>query len=104
MGALGSIAGRARVVILRMDQVPTMDSTGLVALESALDRLRANKCLAIISGLREQPAGVLSRSQARRQDGSVVVCPDIESALRIAEQAALAVNTTASDSKSKPPG
>jgi SulP family sulfate permease len=103
MGALGSIAGHARVVILRMDHVPTMDATGLVALESALERLSANKCLAIISGLKEQPAAVLSRSQARRPDGSVVVCPDLDSALRIAE-AASAASAATGDRKSKPPG
>jgi SulP family sulfate permease len=86
MGALGSIAGRAQVVVLRMDHVPVMDATGLVALESALDRLQANHTLTVISGLQAQPATVLRKSLAGKPEGRLVLCPDIDSALRIAEE------------------
>ena len=35
--ALNEVAGRAKVLILRMEHVPAIDATGLVALESALE-------------------------------------------------------------------
>jgi SulP family sulfate permease len=81
MGALGSIAGRARVVILRMEGVPVLDATGLVALESALERLRASHCRAILCGLQSQPARVLQRSALSKPESSVLFCPDIDAAL-----------------------
>ncbi|HET8933741.1 MAG TPA: C4-dicarboxylic acid transporter DauA [Polyangiales bacterium] len=82
MGALGSIAGRAKVVVLRMEGVPALDATGLVALESALARLRASRCNAILCGLLPQPAAVLERAGLTK---TVQVCPDIESAITAAE-------------------
>ena len=39
MGSLGAIAGRLKVLIIRLDTVPVMDATGLVALESAIAAL-----------------------------------------------------------------
>jgi SulP family sulfate permease len=85
MGALGSIAGHAKVVVLRMDAVPTMDATGLVALESALERLRSSRCLAILSGLQPQPAELLQKSTLGHQQAPIVFCPDTESAIEAAE-------------------
>jgi SulP family sulfate permease len=81
MGALGSIAGRARVVILRMEGVPILDATGLVALESAIERLRVSHCRAILCGLQQQPARVLQRSDLSKPESSVMFCPDIDAAL-----------------------
>jgi SulP family sulfate permease len=82
MGALGSIAGRAKVVVLRMEGVPVLDATGLVALESALARLRASRCSAILCGLLPQPAAALERAGLTK---IVQVCPDIDSAITAAE-------------------
>jgi hypothetical protein len=42
--------------------VPVLDVTGLVALESAIAKLQARKSLVILSGVQQQPAGVLARS------------------------------------------
>jgi SulP family sulfate permease len=81
MGALGAIAGRARVVILRMEGVPVLDATGLVALESAIARLRASQCRAILCGLQQQPARVLQRSELSKPESGVLFCPDIDTAL-----------------------
>src|SRR5205823_11996068 len=73
MDTLTVIADRARVVILRMDAVPAMDATGLVALESALGRLKKAGCLAVITGLRHQPATVLRRGNVREEPGRLAI-------------------------------
>jgi len=62
MAALGVIADRGRVVVFMLDRVPVIDSTGMVALESAIDRLLAAGVTAILHGMRPQPRGVVARS------------------------------------------
>jgi sulfate permease, SulP family len=85
MGALGSIAGRARAVVLRMEHVPTMDATGLVAFESALAGLRARHCLVVVAGLQAHPASVLDKARGEQSaDPNLVFCPSFEAALQIA--------------------
>jgi len=86
MGALGSISDHAKVVILRMDAVPVMDVTGLVALESAIERLRANHCLTVISGLAPQPASLLAKSELGKLPHEVLICSDTPSAVAAAEE------------------
>jgi sulfate permease, SulP family len=86
MGALGAIAGHAKVVVMRMDAVPAMDTTGLVALESAIALLHKGRCFTIIAGLARQPAELLRRSQLGKPDAGVLVCADTASALLAAEE------------------
>jgi SulP family sulfate permease len=62
MAALDDISGRAKVVILDLSDVPAMDATGLVALESALERFEGGKTLVILCGLQPQPAGLIAKS------------------------------------------
>jgi sulfate permease, SulP family len=85
MEALHEIADRAKVVILRLDGVPAMDSTGLVALESALARLRGNGALAIISGVLPQPKSVLDRAGVAERPGQLLIKRDFPAALDAAE-------------------
>jgi anti-anti-sigma regulatory factor len=44
------IAPDVKIVILGLGRVPVIDATGLVALESALDRLQRDKRFVIIAG------------------------------------------------------
>jgi SulP family sulfate permease len=67
-------------VIFVMDNVPVIDVSGLVALESALDWLRKQARLAILSGVRPQPMAVLKRARIDRREG-VVLCADWAQAL-----------------------
>jgi SulP family sulfate permease len=83
---LGEVAGRAKVLILRLEQVPAIDVTGLVALESALETLTRQHTLAIITGLRAQPREVLTNAGIVACDGCLLVCDDIESALAAAKR------------------
>lgn len=87
MGALEAIADDARVVVFWLDQVPAMDATGLVALESAIGRLRAKGLMAVLHGLRPQPRGVVERAGLLAQSG-VVTTEEPGEGLRVAGQLA----------------
>ncbi len=62
MSQLETVADSARVVILDMTAVPAMDATGLVGLETALDRLARVNTFVILAGVQPQPAKVLERA------------------------------------------
>jgi sulfate permease, SulP family len=83
MAALEVVAGHTRAVVLLMEEVHAMDATGLVALESALETLRAQTCLTIFSGVHGQPLVLLRKARLETREG-VVFCPGIEQALETA--------------------
>jgi SulP family sulfate permease len=85
MAAL-SIIDKAHAVVLRMDQVPAMDATGLVALESALAELRARGRLTVISGLQPQPKRVLGNAHIGDRPGELLIRDNIDSALLEVEE------------------
>jgi SulP family sulfate permease len=87
MAALDTVAGKARFVILHMGAVPAMDVTGLVALESALEKLHRQKIEVIISGVQEQPAQVLARGGIQDQPGKLALCPTLDEAVARVRQA-----------------
>lgn len=83
---LGAISDRARVLIIRLDQVPVMDSTGLVALESALAQLRKSGCQAILCGLQRQPAELLARAMIIDAPGRLSIRADLPAAVDAARK------------------
>jgi SulP family sulfate permease len=74
----------ARAVILYLGQVPVIDATGLVALETALDKLKRSGRKVILVGLQQQPAEVLARAGIVREPGHLAFSPDIDTALSLA--------------------
>jgi SulP family sulfate permease len=85
MGLIQEVSARTHTVILRMDEVHAIDVSGLVALESAVEVLRGQHCLAVLVGLRIQPRGLLTRAGfGARTD--VVLCDDLAEAFEIAGQ------------------
>jgi len=87
MAALHVIADRARVVVLQLEQVPVLDATGLVALESALGQLRSSGVTAILLGLQPQPRALVERTGLLEQPG-VLSSSDAAEALRLAAEIA----------------
>ena len=85
MATLGVITEKTRAVILRMEQVPVIDASGLVALESSLERLRKQRIPAILVGLQRQPTRALEKAQIRERPGQLVISSTIEAAIRTAE-------------------
>jgi SulP family sulfate permease len=80
MGALG-LFEKAGTVILGLDQVPLMDATGLVALESALAMLKKRGCLVVITGLQAQPQRLLANAGITDRPGTVLLRPSVKAAL-----------------------
>jgi SulP family sulfate permease len=75
------VVDKARAVVLRMDGVPVMDATGLVALESALAELQKRGCFAVITGLQAQPRRVLQDAHIEDRPGQLLIREDIAAAL-----------------------
>jgi SulP family sulfate permease len=93
MATLAVIAEKARVVILLLDEVHALDATGLVALESALEELRGLGCVAILSGVRQQPLAVLQKARSVEKYG-VVLCANAREALATASKQVIGLPPT----------
>lgn len=101
MGSLGVIGGRLKVLIVRLDHVPVMDATGLVALESAVSTLTKHGCLTILTGLQPQPAALLARAQFEQRPWRLLIRPDFPAAVETA-RASLGPETSAVDGSDRP--
>ena len=77
-------ADQTRVLIIRLEHVPAMDATGLVALESALSQLYKNGCQVILCGLQRQPAGLIARAKIVETPGKLAIRPDLTAAVAAA--------------------
>jgi SulP family sulfate permease len=86
MSALDHIAEGTRVVILDIESVPAMDATGLVNLESALERLQHDKTFVIIACAQPQPLKVLAKAGIEDEPGFLAMCNTVEDAVRLARE------------------
>jgi SulP family sulfate permease len=86
MDALKAIGERPRVLILYLGAVPAMDVTGLVALESALARLKQQGVFCIIAGLRPQPLSVLQKAGVKDEPGRLHVVATLDEAANDAQE------------------
>jgi len=84
MEQLHVAGGQDHTMILVMEHVPTMDATGLVALESVLDRLYRSKINVIFAGLTPEVAELLDRAGIKRDPGRLAYAPDVETAVSMA--------------------
>lgn len=84
MAALAIAAERSKAVVLDLRGVQTMDATGLVALESALDDLHARHCLCVLFGAGEQPLALMQRAGIDSRE-EVKFAVDLEAALQMAD-------------------
>jgi SulP family sulfate permease len=84
MKALGAIGGDVRVVVLGLGRVSVIDASGLVALESALERLRRDRKFVIITGPLPEPRRVFERAELDANLDHVLFAADLEAGLQIA--------------------
>jgi SulP family sulfate permease len=84
MGTLDAIAADVKVVILGLGRVPVIDATGLVALESALERLRRARKFVIIAGPLPEPRHVFEKAELEANLDHVIFAGDVEQAQQIA--------------------
>ena len=81
---VGRIAGKPKVLIIRMRAVPAMDSTGIHALRDVIGRSRKDGILVLLSEVHMQPLVALSRSEAMAEIGEAHLFADLEGALQAA--------------------
>jgi SulP family sulfate permease len=84
MSSLGRIEDGVRTVVLDVRDVPAMDATGLVNLESAVARLQRSGILVILGGVQPQPLHVLERAGWRTEEGKLVLCESFDDAIALA--------------------
>lgn len=84
MSALDAVQAHVSTVLLDVRDVPIMDATGLVNLESAIERLRRSGVRVILGGVQPQPAEVLARAGIESDEESVVVCERFDDAVALA--------------------
>jgi SulP family sulfate permease len=84
MEVLHTVGDKDHTYILDMKAVPTIDATGLVALESVLDRLRRSKIKVIFAGLAPEISEMLDRAGIKREVGKIAYAPDVETAISMA--------------------
>lgn len=74
----------ASVVIVSMTHVPTVDATGLVALESLVAKLARQRRKLILVGLQPAVTELLARAGIKRDPGKLAFAPDLDTALSMA--------------------
>jgi len=72
-GALHTVAPEVRAVLFDLRDAPALDATGLVNLESAVERLRKAGIFVVLAGLRPQPFRALVRAGWRNRPGDVLL-------------------------------
>ncbi len=85
---LMSLEKTPRAFILRMRDVPAIDSTGIAGLDSFLRHCRRKKTRLVLSELREQPRRAMERAGFIEELGPENIAGSVEEAIRIAEEAA----------------
>jgi sulfate permease, SulP family len=81
--AVSGITDSVRVVIFSMDGVPVMDVTGLVAFESAIQKLTRLPRQVLIVGLKSQPKELLLKDESLTKNPNVRFCGSVDEALRL---------------------
>ncbi|MBL8762926.1 MAG: C4-dicarboxylic acid transporter DauA [Phycisphaerae bacterium] len=84
MAALRTVSSGVDAVVLDMRSVPFIDATGMVNLESAVDRLHAMRVFVILGGLREQPFEALSRAGWVEHDAKLALRRSMDQAIDLA--------------------
>jgi SulP family sulfate permease len=100
MGALGNVGSNARVVVLALGAVPSIDATGFVALESAITRLRGLKTQVVLAGPLPEPRSVFERANLPKHHEHVHFAPTLDEALALSRELS---RETAPKSKSGAP-
>jgi SulP family sulfate permease len=86
MSALAAVGAGTRVVVLALGNVPSIDATGLVALESALKRLQDAKTQVVLSGPLPQPRQVFDRADLPGHYAHVRFAPNLAAGIELARE------------------
>jgi len=81
MSALHNLSARPRAVIINIEAVTIMDVSGLVALDTAIERLRNDGILVAVAGVHGQPALLMRRAGLRNIPGKLLLSASLPQAL-----------------------
>jgi len=84
MSTLRTLRKNVKAVVLDLRAVPVMDATGLVNLESAVERLREAGIFVVLGGLLRQPREVIERAGWEPSPGRLAFCDSYEEAITLA--------------------
>jgi sulfate permease, SulP family len=84
MSALHRVPTGVKVVLLDLSSVPAMDATGLVSLETAVERLQALGVFVVLAGVQSQPLQVLSKADIHRRPDRIALFQSMEQAVAAA--------------------
>ncbi|HEY2406766.1 MAG TPA: C4-dicarboxylic acid transporter DauA [Polyangiaceae bacterium] len=88
MSALGTVGSDSKVIVLALGRVPSIDATGFVALESALQRLRSAKKLVVVSGPLPEPRAIFQKANLPGHHEHVFFSDTLASGIALAKQLA----------------
>ncbi|HET7746137.1 MAG TPA: STAS domain-containing protein, partial [Vicinamibacteria bacterium] len=71
-----------KVAVLDLRAVPAVDATGLVALESLLERLNHDGVKVVLAGVQAQPLRVFARAGWRNRRGRLRIFRDFDAGVR----------------------
>lgn len=86
MAELRAVGADVKAVVFDMEQVPVMDTTGLVAFESAIENLDRRGILTILAEVADQPRSLLWKAGLRERFPRLLIRPDLDAAVRAAEE------------------
>jgi sulfate permease, SulP family len=75
-----------RIIVLDMNDVPSMDGTAVVAMQALVDEMRRQDIGVIFAGLQARMVLKLLRAGVRRREGRLTFCAGLDQARRIAER------------------
>ena len=81
---LAEVSRKPKVLIIRMRNVPAIDSTAIHALRDLIRRTRKDRTMVLLSEVRSQPLVALGRSELLDEIGTDALCGDIDEALAAA--------------------
>lgn len=82
---ISEIEKRPRVLILRMRYVPTIDATGINALEEVIKKTKKRGTVIILSGVRPHLLDLLDKAEVTSAIGREMIVPDFETAVNKAK-------------------
>jgi SulP family sulfate permease len=83
---LAEVSRKPKVLIVRMRNVPAIDSTAMHALRDLIRRTRKDRTMVLLSEVHAQPLVALDRSGLLAEVGEEYVCKDVDDALTAARK------------------
>jgi SulP family sulfate permease len=84
MAALDALRDDVRVVVLDLSRVSVIDASGLVALESALERLQRSRRFVILGGPLPEPKSVFERAELELHHANIALADSTSEAIDMA--------------------